>query len=882
MGAIMVTAKISNNYEQLGIDTMAPRFSWVITDSNRDEIQTAYQIIVASTEVNLDNHVGDQWDSGKITSRIQHDVLYEGSLLESAKKYWWKVRTWGRANNAGSWSMNYSFVTGFMEIEHWTAKWIQDSDSSNSYASPLFRKLFNSTKAVKHAFAYICGLGQFTLYLNGDKVGDHELDPGWTNYDKSCLYVTFDVTKEIKLGANTLGVILGNGFYNVHDSQGRYSKLNTDFGPNQLICELHIEFTDNSVLKIVSDESWKSAKSPISYSHIYGGEDYDARKELPGWNSVEFNDSEWDQVVVAAPVNGRLTSQKQPPLKIMRTYSVVNIMEPQPELYVYDLGINFSGFFEIVVQGKAGQSLRILPSENLKPDGTVDQESIGAIQYCSYTLKGEVVETWRPMFYYSGFRYLQIEGASWINADLKPTIINVKGLNMYSAAKQTGQFSSSNESYNGIHQMLMQSFKSNLQSVLTDCPHREKLGWLECSQLLADSFAYNFEIHALWSKIAQDMSEAQTADGLVPDIAPEYTVFEAGFRQSTGWGSAAILAPWHIYWIYGDITILQRQYDTMSKYLSYLLSIAKDNIIEIGLGDWGGIQAWNTELVETTQYYHDIVIMSQIAELLGYTEESTEYSKLALQVKTSFNEQFFNWETSCYSPITQAHEAMPLALGLVPAGYEQKVLKTLLDDISANGNHVQTGEIGHRYMLQALSDHGYHQVIDQIIMNPTAPSFNYLLSLGKTSMPEYWDGSCSQQHAMMGHVEAWFYNTIAGIKPLKPGYEEISIKPTVISSHTSASASIETIRGLVCSSWTKTASQFLLDVTIPVNSKGIVYLPIFHFNNFSLKEGRKLIEPDSKKIECSTGVTWNRIEDNHLILNVGSGNYNFILSQTEI
>ena len=664
----------------------------------------------------------------------------------------------------------------------------------------LLRKEFSVNKNVRQATAYICGLGQFELSLNGAKVGDHQLDPAWTEYKKTCQYVAFDVTGLIKKHTNTIGVELADGFMNLGNPNGRYQYFAHSDGDKRMIMELVIRYADGTTDKIASDTSWKTSYGPITWNNTFGGEDYDATKEKTGWDKSGYDDTGWVNAIATTSPGGSLKAQSAPPIRVIQILNPVHLTEPVPGKVVCDLGMNYGGAFEISVNGAAGQKITIYAGEDL--EGGLVKSAVSSWTYCTYILKGGGTEVWRPKFWYWGLRYLQIDNASLTSNGFRPRIHSVKGLVQYSALKEVGRFASSNDTYNKIFRMCKNSYAANLMWVLTDCPHREKSGWMEVPQLMCPSIAASWDIQTLWTKLCRDTTDARYPDGMVPDVCPEYPSWAGGFKDSPAWGSASVRMPWWIYQIYGDTEILAKQYDTAKGYLAYLQTRAKGDLLGYGLGDWGTPVTNNVELVETCQYYENAATMRAWAEKLGHTDDAARYSTLADNIKRAFNSKYFNVSNHCYG-LRQTDNAMPLYLGMVPTKEEANVLGALVQSVASTGYHVNCGEIGHRYLLQALSQHNRDDVVHRMITNPASPGFGYWAKLGKTTTPENWDGSGSQQHCMMDHINEWFASSVGGISPARPGYEEIQIRPSTLSLTDSAHYSLETIRGAIKSHWTK-------------------------------------------------------------------------------
>ncbi|MCY3018323.1 MAG: glycoside hydrolase family 78 protein, partial [Planctomycetota bacterium] len=742
-------------------------------------------------------------------------------------------------------------------------------------ATIQLRKEFALDKEIKRAVAYVCGLGFYELRMNGRKVGDRVLDPGWTNYRKTCLYTAYDVTAQLTRGRNALGVMLGNGMYNVPG--GRYVKFKGSFGPPKVIVQLYVEHADGTSTVVVSDESWTWAPSPVVFSCIYGGEDYDARKEMPGWDKAGFDAGALKPAVVMDGPGGRLSSQAAPPIKVMKEYKPAKVTQPKPGVSVYDFGQNCASMPKLTVKGPAGASVRLTPGELLHGNGLVSQGSSGGPAYYTYTLKGEGTETWAPRFFYYGSRYLQVE-TSGHEPGAAPQIIELTSQFVHSSAETVGTFTCANPLVNRIHDLIDAAIKSNLQSVLTDCPHREKLGWLECAHLLAGCVMYNYDVPTFYAKIANDMSEAQLANGMVPDIAPEYTVFGGGFRDSPEWGSAYVITPWQVYQMYGDRTLLARHYAGMKRYVEYLKSTSKEHIVAHGLGDWydigpggpGESKLTSKGLTATAVYYQDVVILTETAALLGKADEARQFEEQARAVKEAFNRKFFNADKNQYDRNSQTANAMPLVLGLVPDDRRAAVLDGLVAQIRAGGNRVTAGDVGFNYLVRALSDGGHGNVLYDMLVRDDGPGYAFQLKKGATSLTEAWDTNpgSSQNHCMLGHIEEWFYRGLGGISsdPSGPGFKKIILKPQIAGDLGGANVEYDAPYGRIVSEWKREGGALSLKVAIPANTTATVYVPA--------KDAAAVTE-NGKAVGEAAGVKFLRMEGGAAVFTVGSGTYQF-------
>jgi len=796
------------------VESAHPRLGWALTATANGEAQTAWRILVASSQSALRADRGDLWDSGKVASAGTIQTPYAGKPLRSGMACWWKVRVWGKDGRPSAWSEPAYWGMGLLSVSDWKARWI---GAASPAASPLLRREFRLDKPVRRAVAYTSGLGQFELRLNGRKAGADVLEPAWTNYRKTVFYTAHDVTALLKPGMNAAGVMLGNGMYNV--TGGRYVKFKGSFGQPKLIFQLEIEFTDGSGTRIVSDGNWRVSPGPVRFTCIYGGEDYDARHEQPGWDAPGFDDAAWQPAAEVTPPEGRLAAQMSPPVRVIETFKTVRVTQPKPGVRVYDLGQNFSGWPRVRARGPAGATVKMIPGELLDAGGLVSQRSSGSPVWFSYTLKGQGVEDWRPRFSYYGFRYVQVEGDA--------TVESLEGEFIHSSAERVGEFSCSNELFNRIHRLVDAAVRSNLNHVLTDCPHREKLGWLEVPHLMGPSIIYGYDLASFYAKVARDMAEAQLDNGLVPDIAPEYTVFKGGFRDSPEWGSAAVVVPWLAYRAYGDRRPLEANYEGMKRYVAYLGSRATGHIVSHGLGDWydvgpkppGPSQLTPLGVTATAFYYHDLKLLARIGALLGRKEDSARYNALAGEVRAAFNARYFDPAAHRYATGSQAANAMPLVMELAEPEWRQALVEAIAGDVRARGGRITAGDVGHRFALVALAEGGRSDVIFDIASRSDGPGYGYQLKQGATTLTEAWDANpaSSQNHCMLGHIEEWFYGWLAGLRPDPDAvaFDRVIIDPQVVGDVTWAKAVYESPRGRVAVEWRLHGAELSLDVQLP-------------------------------------------------------------------
>ncbi|MEO8564448.1 MAG: family 78 glycoside hydrolase catalytic domain [bacterium] len=873
-------------FNPLQVEVAAPRLSWelVATDrSVRGQRQTAFEVIVASSREAQTSGRADLWSSGVVRSDASH-ITYGGPPLASLARAFWKVRVSDRDGRLSAWSELAEWTQGFTAPAAWGAQWI--TGRGTEAPLPLFRREFRVTRRVARALVSICGLGQYELRVNGANVSDGVLDPGWTDFSKTCLYRTFDVTPRLSRGENTLGVLLGNGMYHVPKTEGRYTKFTGSFGAPKLIARLSIVYADGTQFDVVSDTTWKTASGPITFTNIYGGEDYDARLEQDGWDRADFDDAGWTHAAIVPDAGPALVAQAEPPVTIVEHMPTVRITEPAPGVFVYDLGKNFSGWPEIEVAGLRGATVRLIGGELLDDKGMVTLSSMnGGPVWNDYTLRGGATERWHPRFTYSGLRYVQVTGA--VPAEHaarfpdRPRVRRLSGEFISTSAERVGTFTTSDRDINAIHANILGAIRSNLLSILTDCPHREKLGWLEVSHLLARGMMYNLDLHAFYEQAAEKMRLAQTPSGLVPNIVPEYTVFTDAFRDSPEWGSAYIANPWHVYEMYGDASLVARHYAGMSRYLDYLLGKSANGLLAYGLGDWydagpkppGYSQLTSSGVTATGTLFMDATIMRRAATLLGYSADAARFDSLAQSSARAYHERFWN-PAGYYDRNSQTANGLPLGLGVVPSSVRGEVLNALVAAFEATDYRVTSGETGFPFVISALSDNGRADVLMRVLRQRRAGGYLYQVDHGATTLTEAWDAysRSSQNQAMFGHIERWFWEGLAGINPdsAGPGFGRFAIRPQFVDGLDSVSAAYHTTHGLIETSWTKRRGMVTMRVSVPVNTIATIYLPTGTVE--AITEG-------GVAVRRARGVTAVHVSGDRVAVEAGSGHYQFVIAR---
>lgn len=891
-GQIAVTNLTCNSATNpLAINPKGINFSWQLESKDFNVSQTAYQLLVASSEEKLNQNEGDVWDSGKVVSNKSQDVKYNGKIVKSETKYFWKVRVWSNNKKASGWSKTAYFRT---QPSNLNPTWIGaitkanshlpegrnyhtvtfkkekrqaiiDASDSLSRRSIQLRKPFTISKKIKEAVISISGLGHYELTLNGKKVGNSEFAPLWTDYDKTVYYNTYEINaKDLPKGENVIGVLLGNGMYNMLAE--RYAKFFVSFGPPTLFLKMKVVYEDGSEQIIKTDSTWKYAKSPITFNSIFGGEDYNANLEQKGWDSANFNDTNWKAVVIQEAPKGVLRAQQTPDVKVEEQFAVKAVTEPLVGVRVFNMGQNLSGFPTIKVKGKKGQTVRIWVGEGLNDDGTVGQGRSGKPYYYDYTFKGEGVEEWQPKFSYYGYQYIQIEGVNYkeVKDASLPTIVDLKSNFIYNSAGTAGSFTSSNEIFNKAHELINNAIKSNFQSVLTDCPHREKLGWLEESHLNGPGLIYNYNLKNYIPGIMQNIADAQRENGMIPTIAPEYVVFGGDFTDSPEWGVAGVILPWMYYEYYGDDSLLKEYYPVMKKYVDYLTSMAKDGIVSYGLGDWydygehaaGYSKNSPIALSATSHYCFGVDLLAKAAKLLNKKEDAVTYENLAISVKNAFNGKFFDERTKQYGTGSQFSNAVPLFMGMVASENKQAVLDNLVNDIKARNYRLTTGDVGNRYLFQVLARNGLNDVMYKMHNHYDAPGYGFQIKFGLTTLTEQWDPrkGNSWNHFMLGQIEEWFYRSLVGIvlDEANPGFTHFFLQPEIVGDMTFAKGTYHSVFGEIASEWEKKEDKLVFKFTIPANTTATLKLPVAK-NTVIKVNGKKL--SNSKTLQNEEGKT---------------------------
>ena len=868
---VPVTADDGGSIDQTAITTGGIRLGWQMTADTNGEGQSAYEITICENVTNK-----KVYTTGKVKSS-QSQLVNVPALKPNTHGYYWQVRVWNEKGEASDLSKKQKirvvpekidaewigamtrkdaklpygrFPNSVFKKDSFKTKWA-DVDTLSA-KSIILRKGFDTgRKQITDAVVYVCGLGHYRLNINGATVGDAEFTPVWSEYDKTVYYNVFDVTDLITAGGNAVSVLLGNGMFNVQ-RMGRYSKLQTSFGPPQMLLRLEINYADGTRQVIKSGDDWKYSLSPITFNSIYGGESYDARLEQQGCCKAGFDDSGWRKAVVTEGPKGQLTPQTVQPVRIMERYGIKSWKpipadslasaskstkrEIHPSAFVADMGQNLAGFPEITVSGKRGQKVTLIVAEKLTRQGACDQRQTGRQHYYEYTLKGDGTdETWHPHFSYYGFRYIQVEGAvleGQPNPDGLPVLKRLNSCFIYNSAEEVSSFECSNPLFTDTHRLIERAERSNMQGVLTDCPHREKLGWLEQDHLCGPSLLYNYDMTRYAPKVIRDITDTQKADGMVPTTAPQYISFGNLFDDSPEWGSTLVILPFMYYDQYGDSTLITDNYEPMRRYVDYLTTRADNGIVSHGLGDWYDYGPWragfskNTPvpLVATAHYIFDLQLLVRAARMTGRTADAGKYSAMLDKTVESFNREFFKPDSCTYGTGSQTSNALPLYLGLT-GGNKQGVLASLVNDIKEHGTRLTTGDVGNRYLFQTLAQNGLNELLYTMLNHYETPGYGFQLRHGATTLTEQWDPNqgSSLNHFMMGQIDEWLFKTLAGIQnqPGTHGLRHLLIQPTLVGDLQYVKASTHSLYGKISVDCTRTS----LTVEIPVGSDATVVLP---------------------------------------------------------
>lgn len=860
-------AKLTCEYLQnpLGIATTAPRFSWTLTGDGQNQWQSAYEIVVRDPGKNI------VWQTGKVNSAENLHITYAGKALEPFSRYTWQVKVYDQDGRASAWSLPQWFETASSD---WTAQWIgdgsrqfeKDEEFYQEDPMPLFRKSFETKKKIASARLYISGLGYYEAYLNGKKIGDHVLDPGLTAYRKQVLYTVYDITSQVRNGINAASIMLGNGWYNTlplrfWGSINMRAQLTT--GRPCVKALIRITYTDGSTALVPTDETWQTAPGPVVRNSIFLGEHYDARLEDP--------QTGWKQAVKVQGPAGELTPQMQPPIRVTKIVKPLSISEIKPGVFILDMGQNFAGVVRLKVKGAAGTKVSIRYGEDKYPDGSLNgmtavagqiKKSNGgpgapaiAWQEDSYILKGKGLETWAPRFTFHGFRFIEVTG--WPG---KPTLQDIEGLRMNSDLEKNGTFTSSNKMFNQLNEVIQWTFLSNVFSVESDCPAREKLQYGGDILCVAETYMYNYHMPQFYAKTIRDFANDQRPLGGITETAPFVGIADSGPGDGSGplgWQAAYPFLIKKMYEYYGDKRIVEENYAAVARLIAFLESRAVDNLSDKCLGDHESLDGKASPLVAAIFYLTQVRIIAELAEVLHKEEDKEKYTALAENIRKAIVAKYY--VNGAFEKANQSAQVIGVWSDVVKDADAQKAADTLEAVFARRNWHVTTGIFGTKMLFDVFREKDQNDLAYRIADQRSFPGWGHMLENGATTLWETWaasDNTYSKNHPMFGSIGEWFYRSLLGINPAAPGFKKIIIKPQPAGDLTFAKGSYESPYGTISSDWKITNGKFNLKVGIPANTSAEIWVPL----KYGKVSGGKLL----------------REEKGYAIFGTGSGNHIFV------
>lgn len=872
----------------LGIDVRLPRFAWNFMGSERNQYQSAYEIIVSDDLSTINKGTGTDWATGKVGSSVNIQIPYAGKPLTAFTRYYWRVKTYNQSGEASAWSTVNWFETAMLSEGDWKAVWINDGSSNPARDEdyykpdrmPLLRRSFNAAKSVLSARLYISGLGYYEAYLNGNKIGDHVLDPGFTTYRKQVLYAVHDITALVKNGNNTAGIMLGSGWWNPLPFKlfGRWDlRKYQQTGRPCVKAEVHLSYKDGTEDIIATDDQWQSAPGPIIQNNVYIGEHYDARLEQKNWSTAGNDFTAWKKAVKVTGPEGALTAQMQPPIKVTRVVKPIKIIPFKPGIFIADMGQNFAGVASLKVKGPAGTTISLRYGEDLFKDGSLNTMTTAATQIKKggiksppgapeslwqedrYILKGVGMETWHPRFTFHGFRYVEISG--WPGT---PTVNDIEGWRMNTDLPLNGSFACSDSMLNQLHDVIQWTFLSNIFSVQSDCPGREKMGYGADIAVTANAYMYNYGAANFYTKTVKDYANEQLADGGITEIAPFTGIADRGYGGDSGplgWELAFPYVQQLLYEMYGDRRIIEDNYEGVKKQIAFLESKAGENLFYWDISDHEALDPKPEAFSASAFYYHHAAIAANFAGILGKQEDSLKYARLAQRIKQSITAKFFVPGTGRFDNSTQSAQLFALWYGFSPE--KENTMKVLLQEFERHNWHVSTGIFSTKMLFDVLRENNMNEEAARIAQQKDYPGWLNMLSRGATTLWEAWHepGTVwSANHPMFGSIDEWFYRSLLGINAGAPGFTKIIIKPQPAGSIIWAKGSYQSVMGSIKTEWKKNAGGFNLRVSIPANTNAQIFIPATQGNTIS---------------ESGKQMTVVKFENGYALVETGSGDYNF-------
>ena len=819
----------------LGIDHANPRLSWMLNDTRQGARQTAYQLLVSTDSLKVNDEKGDIWNSGKKESD-EILVTYPEKNLRPFTKYYWKVNVWDKDGVKVSSDIN-SFETGMMGMQNWQGAWIGDNRDINYKPAPYFRKTFNTQKKIKSARAYIAVSGLYELYINGEKIGNHRLDPLYTRFDRRNFYVTYDVTRQLQKGKNAIGVLLGNGWYN-HQSKAVWDFDRAPWRNRPAFCmDLRITYEDGSVEVIPSERDWKTSSGALIFNSIYTAEHYDVRLEQKDWSTADFDDSKWNGVGYRGAPSQNVVSQQVQPIRIVETIPANTWKKINDSTYIFDFARNMSGVTRIKVSGEEGTVVKLKHGERLYDNGRVNTSNIDVyhrpvddsdpFQTDILILSGKGEDEFMARFNYKGFRYVEVTSS-------KPIELQQNSLTAYfvhSDVPQKGEISTSNPLVNRLWWATNNAYLSNLMGYPTDCPQREKNGWTGDGHFAIETALYNYDGITVYEKWLADHRDEQQPNGVLPDIIPTGG-WGYGTDNGLDWTSTIAIIPWNIYLFYGDSKLLSDCYENIKRYVNYVDRTSPNGLTSWGRGDWVPVKSHSSkELTSSVYFYVDTKILANAAKLFNKQEDYEHYQALAEKIKNAINAKYLNRETGIYASGVQTELSVPLMWGVVPEDMKTKVARNLAKKVEEAGFHLDVGVLGAKAILNALSENGEAETAYKVAAQDTYPSWGCWIANGATTLLENWDLNAtrdiSDNHMMFGEIGGWFYKGLGGIfpDPQQPGFKHIILRPNFPSDLKQFEARHHSPYGEIISKWERKKKSVVYVVTIPANSSATLYLP---------------------------------------------------------
>ncbi|MBI2275685.1 MAG: family 78 glycoside hydrolase catalytic domain [Bacteroidetes bacterium] len=874
-----------NKPNPIEVEEQAPRFSWQLSATQRNTMQTAYSIQVWEAG----NKKNTVWNSGKIMSDQSVYVPYAGKALQSGKKYNWSVQVWDNHTAQAASSETGSFQMALLQNSDWKAKWIEPGYTEDSVMrpSPLFRKQFAANKKILSATAYITAHGLYEAQINGKRISDAYFTPGWTAYKKRLQYQAYDVTALLQKGTNAIGVTLGSGWYR---GVIGFSNNRNVYGKDiALLFQLTITYSDGSTEQVVSDDSWKSSTGAIRYSEIYNGETIDAREEKNGWALPGYDDSKWSGVKTAThPVNVLVATYNEP-IRRKEVFLAKRIITTPSGEKVIDFGQNLVGWVTLKVKGKAGDKIVVSHAEVLDKTGNFYTTNLRAAKaQDTYILKGGEEEIFEPHFTWHGFQFIKLEGYP---GELKPE--NFTAVALYSDMPTTGTFSSSHPLVNQLQHNIEWGQKGNFLDVPTDCPQRdERLGWTGDAQAFSRTAAFNMNVHNFFTKWLKDVEADQLPTGSVPFVVPN--VLGAGSAGSAGWADAATIIPWNVYLAYGDKKVLENQYNSMKAWVGYMQNNSTGHLWNKGFhfGDWlfyrphddndGKSAVTDKYLIAQCFYAHSTQLLINAARVLGKTTEVTSYEALLKNIKEAFAKEYLT-ATGRLVSSTQTAYVLALNFDMLPENLRAQAAERLAANVKDYGNHLTTGFLGTPYLCHVLTRFGYTDLAYSLLLQEKYPSWLYPVKMGATTIWERWDGikpdgtfqvpsMNSYNHYAYGAIGDWMYRVMVGLDTYEDGtgYKHSKIEPHIGGGFTHASASLQTYYGKLSNSWRVTGDQLLMEVEVPANTIATVFVPAKSADDITESGAPLTQSKDIKLLETKEGS---------VRLSLGSGKYQFAVNK---